>query len=46
MKEENIAYFRWLHKKAGEQWNRGEESYLGAFARVKNELKTPSKEKG
>ncbi len=39
VKEENIAYLRWLHKKAGEQWKRGEESYLGAFARVKRELK-------
>jgi hypothetical protein len=40
VKEENIAYLRWLHKKAGESWKRGEESYLGAFARVKKELKT------
>ena len=39
VKEENIAYLRWLHKKAGEQWNRGEEAYLVAFARVKRELK-------
>ncbi len=39
VKEENIAYLRWLHKKVGEQWNRKEESYLGAFARVKRELK-------
>jgi hypothetical protein len=38
VKEENIAYLRWLHKQAGEQWKRGEESYLGAFSRVKREL--------
>lgn len=38
VKEENIAYLRWLHKKAGESWKRGEESYLGAFGRVKREL--------
>lgn len=39
VKEENIAYLRWLHKKAGDSWKRSEESYLGAFARVKRELK-------
>ena len=40
VKEENIAYLRWLHRKAGESWRRGEESYLVAFFRVKGELRT------
>ena len=39
VKEENIAYLRWLHKKAGENWKRGKETYLGTSGRVKRELR-------
>ena len=42
-KAEDIEYLRWLHKKTGESWKRGEEIYFEAFKRVREEMRKAGK---